>query len=380
MNSFATYLRHSTLLTPDEIADFDIIQAVCNDFAAVTGGTARNIEQLMSLLDLLALSRPQYRFARTTTIESPLEASKLLKRALHGVYSPPPNVRGGTAFPLLWLSDQYDLAVVTTNYDMQIVATAASRQQVIKMAPRIAEAKRFVSGSDGDFCSIYAVPFKAAQQTPPSPFALYKLHGSVNWYTHGDDESLVVDDRWTVDHVVNNSRVSWHTSHLLNSHPDTAAYSPQIVAPTIMKTSLFEPFEQQWQLAAEAISTADILLFVGYSFPESDVFMRHFLSCALYQNSRLQRIVVIDPNPPVLSGQTTGMFAAPFLRDVLNIWPMAWEDGAHQLQMMVSGTYQPENDQAYMTRLENRARASALMTGNWLLPGQPQYVRGRGRW
>jgi hypothetical protein len=123
----------------------------------------------------------------------------------------------------------------------------------------------------------------------------------VNWFEHQDDKSLVVDDRWTIDPTYDGrqGRPPWHTAQLTKDDPTNAGLTPLIVAPTIMKTSLFEPLKQQWELSTKAISTADILLFIGYSFPESDVFMRYFLSCALHQNSRLERLIIIDPNPPL---------------------------------------------------------------------------------
>jgi hypothetical protein len=364
MNSFASYLRHSDLLTPDEIADFDHVQAVCNDIAAVTGGTARNIEQLMSLLDLLSLTQPEYRFKSTNHIKTPSDATNLLRRALYGVYSPPREPRTDTAWPLISLSSEYDLTVITTNYDLHIEGGAAAQYQQIEVSPNISAGERYKGISIGideeNRCSIYKAPPPVSHSNYPQPaaFSLYKLHGSVNWFQHKDDKSLVVDDRWTIRQA-HDGRPPWHTSQLIKDNPTNNELAPLIVAPTIMKTSLFEPLKQQWEMAARAISTADILMFIGYSFPESDVFMRYFLSCALHQNSRLERLIIIDPNPPLLSGQTSGMFAAPYLRDVMNVWPLDWPSPV-PIRSIVDGSYRLENDSTRLELVRRRKQASEL--------------------
>jgi hypothetical protein len=79
------------------------------------------------------------------------------------------------------------------------------------------------------------------------------------------------------------------------SFHETASYVPVIVPPTLFKHQADKRFEPIWARAGQAIRNADRMLFVGFSFPESDTYMRYFLGAAMVENVRLTTIGILDP-------------------------------------------------------------------------------------
>ena len=74
---------------------------------------------------------------------------------------------------------------------------------------------------------------------------------------------------------------------------------PLIVPPTTEKVSYFqhETIRMLWSKAGEALSSADRLFCIGYSFPETDLSIRFFLKSLLPEKTTLN-IVNVDSNLP----------------------------------------------------------------------------------
>jgi SIR2-like protein len=173
----------------------------------------------------------------------------------------------------------YELAVVTTNYDVCSEAALArlgvgTRLEVA--ATRSGHGQPMVTGS------LYA----------PTGVPVLKLHGSVNWFENAEAQGgIVVDER-----VVK--------AGILSEHPGEIPYvcasdyvmpgTPVLVPPTFIKPDLVKPLEVIWQRAAEELQQAHYLAFVGYSFPATDTEMRYFLGRSLADNPRLRKIFVVD--------------------------------------------------------------------------------------
>jgi hypothetical protein len=49
-----------------------------------------------------------------------------------------------------------------------------------------------------------------------------------------------------------------------------------------------------WQGAAQALKDAELIAFIGYSFPPSDTEMKYFLAGALAENAKLRKIMISD--------------------------------------------------------------------------------------
>src|SRR5882672_11481182 len=74
MSQFASRLRSSGYLTPEEQADFDTIQLTCESMGGLIGVSARNLEQLSSFIAILNLTRPDFRFVGATKYATPQQA------------------------------------------------------------------------------------------------------------------------------------------------------------------------------------------------------------------------------------------------------------------------------------------------------------------
>ena len=55
-------------------------------------------------------------------------------------------------------------------------------------------------------------------------------------------------------------------------------------------------FSEIWNAAGKALGEAEKLVFVGFSFPESDTYIKYFLAANLYENVDLRPIEIVDPN------------------------------------------------------------------------------------
>lgn len=100
---------------------------------------------------------------------------------------------------------------------------------------------------------------------------------------------------------------------------------PIIVAPTVFKHQADGPYATQWNEAAKALASATHLVFVGYSFPESDAYMRYFLGASLAENVEIEAIHIIDPNADTIVQRLRdrGHYGAHFL-DLLRPHKRLW--------------------------------------------------------
>jgi hypothetical protein len=115
-----------------------------------------------------------------------------------------------------------------------------------------------------------------------------------------------------------------------NYRPSTA---PIIVPPSFLKPELASPLLQVWSGAAKALREADRIIFVGYSFPQSDTEMTYFFASALATNVRLEELRIVDPNAvQIIERLTTprSKFGSHF-RDLLVCEPKSWTEVALKL-------------------------------------------------
>ncbi len=118
-----------------------------------------------------------------------------------------------------------------------------------------------------------------------------KLHGSLNWgycsecgkiyYFH----KQMYDDLYSFDNVKcpideNIRLMPFIVPPTLNKLEKT---KPKMKSPYFQLTSI-------WSKASEYLQSCEKIYFIGYSFPETDVQMRIFISNALRKNSILKAI------------------------------------------------------------------------------------------
>jgi hypothetical protein len=89
---------------------------------------------------------------------------------------------------------------------------------------------------------------------------LIKLHGSINWKTGSDGKTFIVPPTWN------------------KSDPEV---------------------RRLWEIAYEEIKTAKRIIFIGYSFPETDIYIKSLLALALNENRIIQNIFFVNPDKDV---------------------------------------------------------------------------------
>jgi len=86
---------------------------------------------------------------------------------------------------------------------------------------------------------------------------LIKLHGSINWKTARNNKTFIVPPTWNKS-------------------------DPQI--------------RKLWDIAYKEIISAKRIIVLGYSFPETDIYIKSLLVLALNENKILQNIFFINPD------------------------------------------------------------------------------------
>lgn len=121
-------------------------------------------------------------------------------------------------------------------------------------------------------------------------FRLLKLHGSTNWYFSGR-----VAPQGEPIYFVPALRAGrrHHEEHELRLRAVADKY-PFLVPPIYDKSALFthETIRALWFEAGEAMKQASRVVCMGYSLPESDLTMKHFLRTTVSPEARVE---IVDP-------------------------------------------------------------------------------------
>ncbi|MDR0359770.1 MAG: hypothetical protein LBJ87_09965 [bacterium] len=160
------------------------------------------------------------------------------------------------------------------------------------------------AGADGAPAAVYPIPpaplrtrrgVTDREGPGPATLQLLKLHGSLNWLYSGPagTQSETVYDA--------SSGTGWafgpedQEDHVALLAPDKV---PFVVPPTRSKTAFFdhELIRAQWQMAREAVASAERIFFLGHSLPESGGMLRSLLRAS----ARGKVLVPIDTNQAVV--------------------------------------------------------------------------------
>lgn len=135
---------------------------------------------------------------------------------------------------------------------------------------------------------------------------LCKLHGSLNWYFEPDDatkfqvENAILVGDCIIDDPRHHKNFNLPKVSFRNYKPIS---TPLIVPPTLFKMQTSPIFRVIWNEAGKALEEAEKLVFIGFSFPESDIYIRYFLAANLFENVDLRTIEIIDPNADKICGR-----------------------------------------------------------------------------
>jgi hypothetical protein len=164
---------------------------------------------------------------------------------------------------------------------------------------------------------------------------LCKLHGSINWFSSPEDTTeLLIEDQIVRGEAWINQEDDWPKSV---EYPKVASpeYSPPhvplIIPPTLFKLRIDRRFQRMWDAAGKALNEADKVIFIGFSFPPSDTYIRYFLTANLAQNVRLARVAIIDPDAEGISNRLKepgSKFGTRF-KHLLQAFACKWQAGIH---------------------------------------------------
>ncbi|ADE11341.1 SIR2 family protein [Sideroxydans lithotrophicus] len=153
------------------------------------------------------------------------------------------------------------------------------------------------------------------------PFIL-KPHGSLNWYTSDEVNSVIEERRLILFHArKSNHQVEVFIPPREIKTKVNKKYTPLIVAPSYLKDFSKPVFRHIWKHSTELLSTAKRIIFLGYSLPDDDLQARYILRCGFHnqiegiirRNGRLiptgkSKVVVVNPDYE----------AVKRIRDILN--------------------------------------------------------------
>lgn len=316
MDEFADALRDGDHLNADERQEFDAIQRTCNELGSYIQESARNLEHLASFLDVLQMSNPTFVLEGCKKYRTPELASAFVKECIRHVTHPSlTSYQAQYAARLCQLATTVHLSVITTNYDVHLELGCLGLAPKVRACPTqsILDACTPVGSSDALYWT-----------DPDKSFDIFKLHGSVNWYS--DDDALAIHGRIQQVHL-DKENVDVHRiieeagGQETPRDPSTCLLSP----PSVIKPRIEPLLKDQWEGAASALMRADRLWFIGYSFPPSDSFMRYFLASTLCRNVQLKQIVVIDNDITTIDKRAIPLLESPQHRGRVYPLPRPWE-------------------------------------------------------
>jgi hypothetical protein len=349
MGNFSDRLRSAGHLGEHQ-ADFDAIQLQCDALGAFIGGSARNLEQLASFLSMLRITRPDFEFPGCKKYRTPAQAMKLVLECMRRMVCPElegQSVRSATE-PLFKFKDAVKLSFITTNYDLVIEFAALSHTVRTVPTPDILGACDSIT----DHSSLYRAPGQTGRAS------IYKLHGSVNWFSRREGGIRVLS---MFDHRAAPPEANTWRTELLGPGDSELPADCVMVPPAVLKPDLLPLLGPQWKGASEAISSADLLWFIGYSFPETDSFMRYFLASSLFTNVRLRQLTVIDPTVDV-GRRAKQLFRMPSLEQVFHTIPMRWMEVHYEY--LLRGDVASAAGQLNLERLARQDQIWELLRGN----------------
>lgn len=238
----------------------------------MTRAIARTIELTCSIRDRNLVAHP---LGATQWQQSPYDGFWLSLFKLHAL---------GKAMP----------TIITFNYDLVLERSLVGVLTGNIFSPKLSDDRPLPLGS---FAVNYFKPNTKATafQVAPMDFPLNKSsRGSYEGYKllpYDDPDGVQVEFKLLKLHGSLNFRKSSKDSVQLEAAVD----DPQILPPLFNKdtAALGSPM---WAQALRELSDAKNVVVVGYSLPQTDIYMQYFLRSALGPNLELNKITVFDPS------------------------------------------------------------------------------------
>ena len=129
---------------------------------------------------------------------------------------------------------------------------------------------------------------------------LLKLHGSINWGVTKKKNRvrpLHFHEYFNNKNYLSEKYVSIPIGSALPKFMDIDfEKEPVIIPPTWNKSSFHEDLFTVWTQAAKELETAENLIIIGFSLPETDIFFKHLYALGTAGNVPFNRLWVVDPD------------------------------------------------------------------------------------
>jgi len=348
MASFNAAVERCPSLQNGQKADYQEIVRRCSSTGLVAGVSTRNLEDLVSILEVLNMTGSPMEISASSkgTAKAALD---VVRTCIAHVCHPQSHQNRTNCAPFIEVLARHCKSVcfITTNYDLNIELGAAALG--VKVVSSGFDPKWLQSTSTRQH-SLYNVPRNRNMGDFDKSIRLCKLHGSVNWFAAGD--SFLIDDVYSV----NESHNPYHYFAELALKAPGAESLPELVAPSFFKTFGNCLLAAQWTAAAEALRSAHVVAIIGYSFPPSDRMMRYFFASALEQNTSLMRIVLIDPQcGQILSGNSE-FFQSPRISSLVQAYPCPWDWTTDNIVEILDGRFDVDVRIELIRRIDARSK------------------------
>lgn len=177
------------------------------------------------------------------------------------------------------IKDGYAEAIITTNWDFLL------ERSEIELQGKLFDKDASIN-YDGIIEPYYGVTENAGYSPP-----ILKLHGSLNW-GYCEVCGLIYYFNRPIFKIL-------YSDDIPCKEHRHVKLTPFIVPPTLSKLKLTtekSPYFQLasvWRKAYDYLKSCEKLFFIGYSFPDTDVQMKYFISSALRNNTNLKDVIVV---------------------------------------------------------------------------------------
>jgi hypothetical protein len=309
--------KYAAKMLVDAAKIFYGFQDACRRSPTLTGEDADNLETIFCIaeamdeadLETIILQNKVYTLS---------ELIEKIQMWLWKIYQQCPlinpdrkNTRKETYIDFLSLLSKADIwkrtTVISTNYDL-IFEYMSWKNSILCAYPfkNIPDDVNIINAGHGSKTYI-----RVDQDDPDVHSVLCKLHGSVNFFENGTNRS---DHRLSIaidladGRPIGKSFLSkdlpaiFAVDAIWKIRQEHGQYmTPAIIPPTYAKLVGKKWLREVWKHALNALSEAKIILFIGYSMPQTDGFMRALIHAAyvIKKQTKMPDIYVIDPKPHV---------------------------------------------------------------------------------
>jgi NAD-dependent SIR2 family protein deacetylase len=291
-------------------------------------GDIYNVEYLMSVLSLAAITNPDLEFNFKGKKIKVNKALNILKQLVWRVYSRIEDISNlGNNYSLFVNSLKYfientnnSIDIITTNYDLlpEMMMSAIEHKATMPVVFERMDLPEGYNAPPG-CASISGMGGEKIYQESDCK-NLHKLHGSVNWFVKQNSKYQKVycwDETFPPSRGI--SRLFYTPYSVCPDAKIPADYLPVIVPPSMIKEYKVPVILKAWQDASDAISKANKIIFIGYSFPPSDTIMKFFLGTSLTNNQSGCRITIIDKNTDAVKASLEEVFVKDIHKYHINL-------------------------------------------------------------